>query len=107
MSEMKGMTAHLKGHTFPPEFVTSLGKVLGADGPVGFSAAVIPFLQAAGMRKEEQAQENRLAALRNDKTRLFGKDASYYDQNLALFATGWTEERFRFEVDGRLRLAWK
>jgi endoglucanase len=104
MAEMKGMTAYLKSHAFPPELVSSSGKWILADAPVGFSAAVIPFLRAEGMKKEEQTQQNRLVALRDDKTGLLGKDAAYYDQNLALFATGWTEERFRFEVDGRLLL---
>jgi len=106
MAAMKGMAEYLKGHTFPPEFVTSAGKDFGGNAPVGFSAAVIPFLRAEGMRKEEQAQQNRLVALRNDKSGLYGKEAAYYDQNLALFATGWVEERFRFEADGRLRLKW-
>ena len=31
-----------------------------------------------------------------------GDGAVYYDQNLALVPTGWVEQRFRFERDGRL-----
>jgi len=106
MVEMKGMAMYLKGHTFPPESVTSAGKALGGNAPVGFSAAVIPFLRTQGMKKEEQVQENRLMSLRNGKSGLYGREAAYYDQNLALFATGWVEERFRFDMDGRLRLKW-
>ena len=104
MAEMKGMTAYMKGKAVPPERVDAGGKVLGADGPVGFSAALIPFLEAQGMKSEAHLQGDRLIAMRDEKTGLFGKDAAYYDQNLALFALGWMEQRFRFESDGRLRL---
>ena len=104
MAEMKGMTAYMKGEAVPPERVDAGGKVLGADGPVGFSAALIPFLVAQGMKSEAHLQGDRLIAMKDEKTGLFGKDAAYYDQNLALFALGWMEQRFRFESDGRLRL---
>jgi hypothetical protein len=30
----------------------------------------------------------------------------YYDQNLALFATGWAEERYRFDREGCLKVRW-
>lgn len=104
LAELGGMAAYLKSHTTPPSAVDPAGNVLVKDAPVGFSAAVIPFLRAQGMKKEEQTQQDRLVALRDPKTGLYGKDGAYYDQNLALFATGWTEERFRFEADGRLLL---
>ena len=104
MAEMRGMTAYMKGRAVPPERVDAGGKVLGADGPVGFSAALIPFLEAQGMKSAARLQGDRLIAMKDEKTGLFGKDAAYYDQNLALFSLGWMEQRFRFESDGRLRL---
>jgi endoglucanase len=107
MAEMKGMAAYLRTHTFPPSEVDTTGKVLNPSAPVGFSAAVIPFLHAQGMKAQEKLQADRLAASRDDKTGLFGRDPVYYDQNLALFGLGWTDQRFRFEPDGRLRLKWK
>ncbi len=107
MQELGGMMAYLKAHPFPPQSVDATGKVLSPDAPVGFSAAVIPYLHTLGMKSEERTQSDRMIALRDDKTGLFGRDVAYYDQNLALFATGWTEQRFRFEKDGKLRLKWK
>ena len=38
---------------------------------------------------------------------LYGRPARYYDQMLALFATGVREGRFRFRADGSLIPAWE
>jgi len=38
---------------------------------------------------------------------LYGASQAYYDQNLALFSTGWSEQRYRFESDGKLDVKWK
>jgi hypothetical protein len=59
------------------------------------------------MKAEARTQGDRLIAMRDEKTGLFGREAAYYDQNLAMFSQGWSEERFRFEGDGRLHLKWK
>ena len=104
-----GMALYLNGnaHLFPPRQVDSGGGIVNPDSPVGFSAAVIPYLHARGMKAEEKVQSDRLVALHDAKSGLYGPDGMYYDQNLALFATGWSEQRFHFESDGRLRLKWK
>ena len=47
-----------------------------------------------------------MSAQRDQSTGLFGKDAAYYDQNLALFATGYLDGRFGFGVDGELNVEW-
>jgi len=87
--------------------VDASGKVLNADAPTGFSAAVIPYLHALRLKQEETTQMDRLAATKDPKTGLYGHDGSYYDQNLALFATGWADGRYKFDVDGRLHVKWK
>jgi endo-1,4-beta-D-glucanase Y len=97
----------MKGHPLPPRRVDENGTVQEADGPVGFSAAVVPYLQALSMKSEAKSQMDRLAALKDPATGLYGRDALYYDQNLALFATGWSEQRFRFDRQGRLKLKWR
>ena len=68
---------------------------------------MLPYLHAMGLKQQEQQQATRLAATRDVKSGLYGRDGNYYDQNLALFATGWSEQRFRFEEDGKLRVKWK
>ncbi len=104
-----GMAAYLKSHTVPPEKVDSAGKALNAAGPAGFSAALVPFLDAERMRSEQKVQADRLAGMKDPASGLYGNgpnDLRYYDQNLALFSTGWTDERYRFGSDGRLRVKW-
>ena len=106
LSEITGMAAHLKGHPLPPRRVDENRTVQEADGPVGFFAAVVPYLQALSMKSEAKSQMDRLVALKEAATGLYGRDALYYDQNLALFATGWSEQGFGFDRQGRLKLKW-
>ncbi len=103
---VSGMAAYLKGHATPPEQVDYAGRVLRPDGPPGFSAAVIPYLHALGMDTEEKLQAKYLAGTLNPALGLYGQNAAYYDQNLALFSTGWSEQRYRFERDGTLTVKW-
>ena len=41
------------------------------------------------------------------KRGLYGDPPAYYDQNLVLFAQGFTESRYRFGADGSLAPAWE
>jgi endoglucanase len=107
MPQVGNMGVYLKSHVTPPLSVDATGKVLDPAGGVGFSAAVIPYLLGTGRRVEAKAQMDRLAASLDASSGLYGQTPFYYDQNLALFATGWVEQRFRFDRDGRLRLKWK
>lgn len=107
LPKMTGMGTYLRTHLTPPLRVDGTGKILEADAPTGFSAAVIPYLHAAGMKQQETEQSDRLAATKDSKTGLYGRGGDYFDQNLALFATGWAERRYRFEGDGRLRVKWR
>ena len=101
-----GMANYLKAHVTPPEQVDDTGRVLRTNGPPGFSAALIPYLHALGLRAQEKQQAERLAATR-DALGLYGQNGAYYDQNLALFSTGWSEQRYRFDRDGVLSVKWR
>jgi len=107
MDGVGGMAAYMNAHMTPPAQIDATGKILSENAPPGFSAAVLPYLHAAGLKQQEQMQAARLAATLDAKSGLYGRDGNYYDQNLALFATGWSEQRFRFEADGKLRVKWK
>jgi endo-1,4-beta-D-glucanase Y len=102
---VSGMADYLKLHAAPPERVDNLGRILSANSPPGFSAALIPYLHALGLKQQEQLQIDRLAATMN-ASGLYGRDGAYYDQNLALFSTGWSEQRYRFDGDGNLKVPW-
>ncbi len=102
-----GMAAYLKRQVTPPHKVDGQGTVLATDAPVGFSAAVVPYLQALNLRAQEKIQLDRIGAFKDQTSGLYGKDPAYYDQNLILFATGWTEGRFHFDRDGKLVTHWR
>jgi endoglucanase len=102
-----GMASYLKSHPVPPQQVDQQGRVVNPNGPPGFSAAVVPYLRALDKKGPASAQMDRLAATKDAASGLYGKTANYYDQNLALFANGWIEGRYRFDRDGKLRVKWK
>jgi endo-1,4-beta-D-glucanase Y len=107
LQAIPGMALYLKAHLTPPAQVDAEGKIVSEDAPPGFSAAVVPYLDAMGLKQQANDQMNRLTATKDLKSGLYGQGGSYYDQNLALFATGWSEQRFRFNSDGQLKLKWK
>ena len=96
----------LRAHPVPPEAVAPDGSVSGT-GPLGFSAALVPFLWALHDKFLADEQQRRVQMAFDPHTGLLGTPARYYDQNLALFAIGWQEKRFRFGADGMLRVSWK
>jgi endoglucanase len=104
LKSLIGMERYLRTHPVPPEKVRQDGTIESSKGPVGFSAAVIPFLSALGEKDAEHAQDARVRAELDAKTGLYGAPAKYYDQNLILFALGFTERRFWFNSEGALQL---
>jgi endoglucanase len=58
------------------------------------------------MEQASARQTVRLSKQRDASTGLYGKDLTYYDQNLALFATGYLDGRFRFGPGGELKVEW-
>ena len=108
LSAIPAMSVYLAGHDAPPEKVSDQGIPLAQDGPVGFSAAVLPYLRAFPDLSRLSAQQTvRMSKMRDASTGLFGKDLAYYDQNLALFSTGFLDGRFRFGVGGELTVQWE
>ncbi|HXB62500.1 MAG TPA: glycosyl hydrolase family 8 [Acidobacteriaceae bacterium] len=109
LSNFPAMGAYLSkpGVSVPPLTVDSFGSIKNTQGPLSFSAAVIPYLQALGLGAQARAQKDRLASGLNAGTGLYGNPAQYYDQNIALFATGWLEKRYCIEENGQLKLKCK
>jgi endo-1,4-beta-D-glucanase Y len=107
LAALPGMRVWLMTHPAPPLAVDDMGKGIQPDSPPGFSAAVIPYLHAVGAKQLAQQQADRLAATRDMHSGLYGHDPDYFGQNLALFSTGWSEHRFRFNAEGKLSVKWK
>jgi endo-1,4-beta-D-glucanase Y len=108
LNSVGAMAVYLAAHRAPPEKVSDLGIPSVQNGPVGFSAALLPYLRALpDSSKAAGAQIIRLGAQRNRTSGLYGADPAYYDQCLALFATGFSTDRFRFGRAGELNVEWK
>ena len=104
---LSGMASYLATHDAPPELVNADGIPAEHDGPVGFSAALLPYLKALpDMGKTSAQQRVRMGEQLDPATGLYGKDPAYYDQNLVLFATGFLNSRFRFGAHGELSVEW-
>ena len=94
----------------PPEKVNDDGVPLNGAGPVGFSAAVLPYLQSIPNETAVAQQLVRVKSQLDEKSNLYGagygSGPTYYDQNLVLFASGWMEKRFQFGASGELLVRW-
>ena len=94
------MARFVRERGYPPESIDPLTGQANGTGPSGFSAALLPFLQACGDDEALRVQQLRLVA------RPPRPDA-YYEQCLTLFGQGWMEGAYRFDADGRLMPSWK
>lgn len=100
LQHLKPMADWIETRGRPPEHIDPTdGATSKGDGPVGFSAATLPFLMALDRR----AAADRLSA---DLRQRVPADNAYYEQALALFGQGFQDERYRFNSDGTLQLAW-
>jgi endo-1,4-beta-D-glucanase Y len=72
------------------------------DGPPGFLAVALAYAHSRGDTALQDELRARLE--RSELDGLYGKPPAYYDQNLAMFALGSIEGRYRFAPDGRLLL---
>jgi endoglucanase len=106
LQSLSGMTARLRTNAVPPAKVSAAGRVTDPNGPIGFSAALLPYLAALGETRLEGEHMSRLRSAADTRTGLYGTPARYYDQNLALFALGAMERRFWFDATGALNTRW-
>lgn len=79
----------------PPEQVNTLTGQGDKAGGAGFSAALLPFLQALDLSDVLEAQRLRLQ-------RSPPEPSAYYAQVLGLFSSGAMDGRYRFTANGRL-----
>ncbi|PPU45174.1 endo-1,4-D-glucanase [Xanthomonas arboricola] len=87
---------------FAEKIDTARGVGSGAV-PVGFSAALLPYLSAMGQPALLKAQAQRIPAA----AQAAAAALPYFERTLALFGQGWLENRYRFAADGRLLPAWR
>jgi len=107
LKALSGMARYLHTNAVPPSKVKPDGSIEDSKSPVGFSAALLPYLSALGEKNLEGEQISRVRSEFNSKTGLYGNPAKYYDQNLTLFALGCRERQFWFDPQGNLKTRWK
>jgi len=95
LSALAPMARYVREQGYPPESIDVLTGQGSGPGPAGFTAAMLPFLQAQGDSAALKAQHSRLIANPVRST-------AYYEQTLALFGLGWMEGRYRFSSGGQL-----
>lgn len=106
IAAVHGMADYMAKQPVPPRIIDAHGAVIMDDAGPGFSAALLPYLKTVGEKQSLSVQQNRLEALKDAKTGLYGTPPRYYDQNLALFADGWLRGLYRFDADGQLVVSW-
>jgi endo-1,4-beta-D-glucanase Y len=100
LKTLGGMARYLHTNSVPPSKVRPDGKVEDPKGPLGFSAALLPYLSALGEKNLADEQMSRVRSELNSRTGLYGTPSRYYDQNLLLFALGAMQRRFWFDSKG-------
>jgi endo-1,4-beta-D-glucanase Y len=101
LQSLRGISDHLKKVAFPASEIQPDGRVSNAHSPMGFSAALLPYLAATGDTQTLARQSLRVRQRLNS-----GGDARYYDICLILFGLGWMEGRYHFDSKGKLILDW-
>jgi endoglucanase len=106
LAALGGMRRAVDAADAPPERVATQTGEFAGTGPMGFSAALVPYLSALGDDAGASAQTHRISAMQ-----AAASDAKqplvYYDAVLQLFGVGWAEHRYRFDEHGRLLPGWR
>jgi endoglucanase len=99
LQALRGFLNHMKTAAFPAASLRGDGSIEDAHSPLGYSAALMPYLAALDEKQTLQRQRLRV------KQRLeMNTTARYYDMCLGLFALGWVEGRYHFDARGNLVL---
>ena len=99
------MTSTFSGGLPPEKVDVTTGQTTGT-GPLGFSAVLLPYLDALGESALYNTQMRRVLSMLPAANVTAANIPVYYDMVLSLFALGWTDGRYRFLQDGRVRLSW-
>jgi endo-1,4-beta-D-glucanase Y len=87
----------------PPLSIDTTSGAVSGEGPIGFSAALVPFLNAASERDAAARLVLQVRQQRQQPGPWFG---GYYDAVLSLFGLGADQRRYAFDAEGDLLPAW-
>jgi endoglucanase len=104
MPLIQPLASLLSRYEAPPEKIDSRTATTSGGMPIGFSAAVLPFL----FTMDEDTAVKQRQRLKNSRVRgVLGDPPHYYDQALAMFGEGWDSRRFRFGESGEVIPRWE
>jgi endoglucanase len=109
LNSIGGMLQATLAKGVPPEKVQVTSGQLNGSGPWGFSAALLPYLDALGQGTERDRQAQRVQTfMAQSLTPEAVKVAQppYYHFVLGLFALGYMDQRYQFLDDGKLQTFW-
>lgn len=106
LKELQAMADAMRSRSIPPESVTGSPLTFAGDGPLSYSAALVPFLNAVNETEAAKRQMQRLQTAWSVKSGLYGDPPLYYDQNLTMFSLGYTEQRYQILPNGDLKVPW-
>jgi endo-1,4-beta-D-glucanase Y len=106
LAAIPGMANYLASHVIPPERINGAGAVADGKAPFGFSAALLPYLQASGAKSALATQAARVSAQLDSTTHLYRRPPTYYDESLTLFGVGGRQQMFGFGRNGELQVKW-
>ena len=109
LAALHGMATGTAADGSPPEKVQVDTGATEGQAPFGYAAALVPYFIARGEPRLAAAQQRRMqqgldAAFAGGNQR---PELLYYNVMLSLFASGWTDKRYRFRRDGTLELSWE
>lgn len=109
LAALDGMRQRILATGAAPEKVAVTTGVAEGQGPFGFGAALVPYLQAKG--ETTLAAQWKARAAQQLESGLAQPSAQpeilYYNVMLGLFGIGWAEKRYQFRDDGTLNLSWE
>ena len=103
LKQLYGPQNMLKSQQYLSEKIDTATGSGSGQGPIGFSAALLPYLSALGENAVLEAQNKRIPNPEQPE----GQALPYYERMLILFGQGWYENRYRFAADGSLLPAWR
>jgi len=110
LKSLDGMRKATIAHGAPPEKVQVTTGQSNGDGPWGFSAALLPYLDALGEDAEGDRQAQRVQTFMAQSLTPDAVKAAqppYYHFVLGLFALGYMDQRYHFLDDGKLQTFWE
>ena len=103
LAALSGPLQMLKTQGYLAEKIELASGAGSGRAPLGFSGALLPYLESLQQPDLVQMLQQQLATANlPDAAQL-----PYYERILLLFGQGWLERRFRFDADGRLLPAWR